>query len=141
VANRLTTDKKLSITKLVGAGLGIAGAGVIIGPSLAAARHRQSSRSSPTLLLLSRPSGSDIKPSVVATGQLTASTILMMQIVFLLYRSRDIVTSSIAIWTAVCVLTVFTTALAFILYFNIIASAGATNASLDPARICGGDAA
>jgi drug/metabolite transporter (DMT)-like permease len=40
------------------------------------------------------------------------------------------VTSSIAIWTAVCVLGVFTTALAGILYFNIIASAGATNASL-----------
>ena len=46
----------------------------------------------------------------------------MVPIVFLLYRPGDIVTSSIAIWTAVCVLAVFTTALAFILYFNIIAS-------------------
>jgi drug/metabolite transporter (DMT)-like permease len=72
----------------------------------------------------------DIKPSVVATGQLTASTTLMVPIVFLLYRPGDIVTSSIAIWTAVCVLAVFTTAPAFILYFKIIASAGATNASL-----------
>ena len=72
----------------------------------------------------------DMKPSVVATGQLTASTILMLPIVFLFYSPEAIVTSSIPVWAAVGVLAVFTTALAFILYFNIIASAGATNASL-----------
>ena len=35
----------------------------------------------------------DIKSSVVATGQLTASTILMVPIVFLFYRPGEIVTS------------------------------------------------
>jgi drug/metabolite transporter (DMT)-like permease len=54
----------------------------------------------------------------------------MAPVVFLLYRPADIVTSSLPIWTAVCILAVFTTAFAFIIYFNIIASAGATNASL-----------
>jgi drug/metabolite transporter (DMT)-like permease len=39
-------------------------------------------------------------------------------------------TSNIQIWAAVGVLAVFTTAFAFILYFNLIASAGATSASL-----------
>jgi drug/metabolite transporter (DMT)-like permease len=42
----------------------------------------------------------------------------------------QIVTSSIPIWAAILVLAVVTTAFAFILYFNLIASAGATNASL-----------
>jgi drug/metabolite transporter (DMT)-like permease len=39
-------------------------------------------------------------------------------------------TSSLPRWAAVGALAIFTTALAFILYFNIIASAGAINASL-----------
>jgi drug/metabolite transporter (DMT)-like permease len=138
VANLLTADEKLSTTKLVGVGLGIAGAGVMIGPSLLsdfggpawAKLAVIGAAISYALAVVYAKRFRDIKPSVVATGQLTASTILMVPIVFLLYRPGHIVTSSIAIWTAVCVLAVFTTALAFILYFNIIASAGATNASL-----------
>jgi drug/metabolite transporter (DMT)-like permease len=138
VANLLTADEKLSTTKLVGVGLGIAGAGVMIGPDL------MSNLGGPAWAKLAVIGAAvsyafavvyakrfkDIKPSVVATGQLTASTILMVPIVLLPYRPGEIVTSSIPIWTAVWVLAVFTTALAFILYFNIIASAGATNASL-----------
>jgi drug/metabolite transporter (DMT)-like permease len=69
-------------------------------------------------------------PTLVATGQLTAATALMVPIVFLLYSPEEIITSSIPIWMAVLVLAIFTTAFAFILYFNLIASAGATNASL-----------
>jgi drug/metabolite transporter (DMT)-like permease len=69
-------------------------------------------------------------PSVVATGQLTASTVLMVPIVLLLHGPQAIMTSSLPIWAAVGALAIFSTALAFILYFNIIASAGAINASL-----------
>ena len=54
----------------------------------------------------------------------------MVPIVLLLYGPQAIVTSSLPIWAAVGALAIFTTALAFILYFNIIASAGAINASL-----------
>ena len=138
VANLLTADEKLSAAKLVGVGLGIAGAGVMIGPGLLsdfggpawAKLAVIGAAMSYAFAVVYAKRFKDIKPSVVATGQLTASTILMAPIVFLLYRPADIMTSSIPIWTAVCVLAVFTTAFAFILYFNIIASAGATNASL-----------
>jgi drug/metabolite transporter (DMT)-like permease len=138
-ANLLTADEKLSTAKLAGIGLGIAGAAVMIGPGLL------SDLGGPTwaklavigaaisyaLAVVYAKRFKDIKSSVVATGQLTASTILMVvPIVFLLYGPQDIVTSSLSIWMAVGVLAVFTTAFAFILYFNIIASAGATNASL-----------
>jgi drug/metabolite transporter (DMT)-like permease len=138
IANLLTTDEKLSAAKLAGVGLGIAGAAIMIGPGL------RSDLGGPVWAKLAVIGAAisygfgvvyakrfrDITPSVVATGQLTASTVLMLPIVFFLYSPRAIVTSSITIWAAVSVLAVFTTAFAFILYFNLIASAGATNASL-----------
>ncbi|MES0212930.1 DMT family transporter [Mesorhizobium sp. M0028] len=138
IANLLTADEKLSATKLAGVGLGIAGAAIMIGPGLL------SNLGGPAWAKLAVIGAAisygfgvvyakrfkNMKPSVVATGQLTASTIVMFPIVFLLYSPAAIVTSSVPIWAAVAVLAVFTTALAFILYFNLIASAGATNASL-----------
>jgi drug/metabolite transporter (DMT)-like permease len=138
VANLLTADEKLSTTKLVGVGFGIVGAGVMIGPGLLSDLGKPAwaelavigAAVSYAFAVVYAKRFKDIQPSVVATGQLTASTIVVAPIVFLLYRPGDIVTSSIPVWTAVCVLAVFTTALAFILYFKIIASAGATNASL-----------
>ena len=138
VANLLTSDEKLSAAKLAGVGLGIAGAAVMIGPGL------QSDLGGPAWAKLAVIGAAvsyafgvvyakrfrDIAPSVVATGQLTASTVLMVPIVFFLHSPRAIMTSNIHIWAAVSVLAVFTTAFAFILYFNLIASAGATSASL-----------
>jgi drug/metabolite transporter (DMT)-like permease len=138
VANLLTSDEKLSAGKLAGIGLGITGAGVMIGPGL------QSSLGGPAWAKLAVIGAAisyavavvyakrfrDIKPMVIATGQLTAATIVMAPIVFIIYGPEQIVTSSMTIWAAVLVLAVVTTAFAFILYFNLIASAGATNASL-----------
>ncbi len=72
----------------------------------------------------------DIRPAVVAAGQLTGAAILMLPVVFFLYAPGDMVTASFPVWMAVLALAVVTTAFAFILYFNLIASAGATNASL-----------
>ena len=138
VANLLTPDEKFSTTKLVGVGLGITGACVMIGPTLLSGLSGPiwaklaviGASISYAFAVVYAKRSRDIEPTVVATGQLTASTILMAPIVFLLYRPADIVTLSIPIWAAIGSLAVFTTALAFILYFNIIASAGATNASL-----------
>jgi drug/metabolite transporter (DMT)-like permease len=95
VANLLTADEKLSTAKLVG--LGIAGAGVMIGPSLLLSDFGGPAWAklavigaavSYALAVVYAKRFRDIKPSVVATGQLTASTILMVPIVFLLYRPR-----------------------------------------------------
>jgi drug/metabolite transporter (DMT)-like permease len=137
-ANLLTADEKFSTAKLTGVALGIAGACIMIGPTVlsgfggpAWAKLAVIGASiSYALAVVYAKRFRDIEPTVIAAGQLTASTLLMAPIVFLLYSPSDIITSSIPIWSAVCALAVFTTALAFILYFNIIASAGATNASL-----------
>ena len=138
VANLLTSDEKLSAAKLAGVGLGMAGAAIMIGPGLLSGLGGPAwaklavvgAAISYAFAVVYAKRFKDIKPTVVATGQLTAAAILMVPIVFFLYSPQQIVTSSIPIWTAILVLAVVTTAFAFILYFNLIASAGATNASL-----------
>ncbi|AGB72043.1 MULTISPECIES: DMT family transporter [Rhizobium] len=138
VANLLTKDEKLSASKLAGVALGIGGAAIMIGPGLLA------NLGGPTWAKLAVIGAAvsyafaavfakrfrDMKPVIVATGQLSASTIIMMPIVLLLYNPSEIVSTNISIWLAVGTLAIVTTAFAFILYFNLIASAGATNASL-----------
>jgi drug/metabolite transporter (DMT)-like permease len=138
VANLLTSDEKLSAAKLGGVVLGIVGAAIMIGPGLRSGLDGPAwaklavigAAVSYAFAVVYAKRFKDLKPSVVATGQLSAATILMLPIVFCLYSPSQIVASSLPIWTAVLVLGVVTTAFAFILYFNLIASAGATNASL-----------
>jgi len=138
VANALTTDEKLSAAKLVGVGMGIAGAAVMIGPSLLsdvggpawAKLAVIGAAISYAFAVVYAKRFKDMRPTLVAAGQLTAASVLMVPIVFLLYSPAEIATASISIWAAVLVLAVFATAFAFILYFNLIASVGATNASL-----------
>lgn len=138
VANVLTSDEKISTIKIAGVACGIAGAALMIGPGLL------SNLGGPAWAKLAVIGAAvsyafaavyakrfkGVSPTVVATGQLTGAAVLMLPIVFILYRPADIVTSDISILMAVLVLAVLSTALAFILYFDLIASAGATNASL-----------
>lgn len=138
VANLLTADEKLSAAKLAGVALGIAGTAVTIGPGLLSDLGGPAwakvavigAAISYAFAVVYAKRFKDMSPTVVATGQLTGATILMVPIVFAFYSPASIITSSGSIWLSVLALAVFTTAFAFILYFNLIASAGATNASL-----------
>ena len=138
VANLLTQDEKLSASKLAGVGIGIAGAAVMIGPGLLANLGGLAwakfaiigAAVSYAFAVVYAKRFKGISPTVVATGQLTAATVLMLPIVFSLYSPAEIVAADVSIWIAVLVLAILTTAFAFILYFDLIASAGATNASL-----------
>jgi len=67
---------------------------------------------------------------VIATGQLTASTIIMIPVVLLAHGPAGLFSASPPVWAAVLALALLSTAFAYILYFNLVASAGATNASL-----------
>ncbi|MBZ9797909.1 DMT family transporter, partial [Mesorhizobium sp. ES1-4] len=66
----------------------------------------------------------------LATGQLTASTIIMIPVVLLAHGPAGLFSASPPVWAAVLALALLSTAFAYILYFNLVASAGATNASL-----------
>jgi drug/metabolite transporter (DMT)-like permease len=138
VANALTHDEKLSPGKLGGIALGIGGTALMIGPGMA------SGLGGPTWAKLALIGASfsyafalvvakrfkSIPPPVLATGQLTASTIIMLPIVLFAIGPSGLAAGSASTWAAVLGLALLSTAFAYILYFNLVASAGATNASL-----------
>ena len=138
VANMLTSDEKLNWNKVAGILLGIAGTAVMIGPGLIAglggpvwakfALVGASLSYAFALIVARRFKG--VPPAVVATGQLTASTVMMLPVVLVMHGTVGLFDASAPVWAAVLALALVSTAFAYILYFNVIASAGATNASL-----------
>jgi drug/metabolite transporter (DMT)-like permease len=138
LANAMTVDEKLSWNKIAGVLLGIAGTAVMIGPGLIAGLGGPvwakfalvgASLSYAFALIFARRFKA-LPPPVVATGQLTASTIIMIPVVLAVYGSSGLFDASLPVWSAVLALALLSTAFAYILYFNLISSAGATNASL-----------
>jgi drug/metabolite transporter (DMT)-like permease len=138
LANAMTSDEKLSWNKLAGIALGIAGTAVMIGPGLVAglggpvwakfALIGASLSYAVALMIARRFKG--VPSPVIATGQLTASTIIMIPVVLFTYGPAGLFSASPSVWAAVLALALLSTAFAYILYFNLVASAGATNASL-----------
>jgi drug/metabolite transporter (DMT)-like permease len=138
IANAVTTDEKLSWNKVAGVFFGIAGTAVMIGPGLMAglggpvwakfALVAASISYALALILAKRFRG--VPPAVVATAQLTVSTGVMFPIALAVSGFAGFFGTSDHVWAAVLALALLSTAFAYLLYFTIIARAGATNASL-----------
>ncbi|EJN04133.1 DMT family transporter [Phyllobacterium sp. YR531] len=137
LATILTADEKVTPAKLGGIILGIAGIVVMIGPGiltgLGGPLWAEIAVIVATLsyafasILAKRFKG--IPPTVTATGQLTASTIVMIPVV-LLYDGLPNLSIAPTIWSAIFGLAILSTAFAYILFFSIVKASGATNASL-----------
>ena len=69
----------------------------------------------------------EVDPIVVAAGQVTGSTLVTAPIALVLERPWDLPMPEPSTWGAIVGLAVFSTALAYILYFQILQRAGATN--------------
>jgi drug/metabolite transporter (DMT)-like permease len=138
IANAVTSDEKLSLNKVAGVLLGIAGVAVMVGPGIVAslggpvwaklAMIGASLSYAVALVFARRFKG--VPPAIVSTGQLTASTIVMLPVVLWWSGPAGLFAASAPVWAAVFALALVSTAFAYILYFGIIGSAGATNASL-----------
>lgn len=138
-AQFLTTDEKLSVPKVAGIILGIAGTAVMVGPGIVAGLGGPvwakfaligTALSYALALILSRRQFADLAPIHIATGQLTASTIIMIPVIFLAFGTSTTFIGSSHVTAAVLGLALLSTAYAYILFFRIVAQAGATNASL-----------
>ncbi len=72
-----------------------------------------------------------ISPAVTATGQVTASSLLLLPVVLFIDKPWEFI-PDIGLHSVLAVLGIalFSTAIAYILYFELIKTAGATNASL-----------
>ena len=68
-----------------------------------------------------------IEPLVTATGQVTASTLLLFPIAMIVDPPWTLATPPLEVWLAALGSAVFSTAIGYVLYFRILATAGATN--------------
>jgi drug/metabolite transporter (DMT)-like permease len=138
IANRWTADEKLTSSKLAGCLTGLAGTVLLLGPSLSAT-------ASVPFWALMLPVGAAISygiattygkrfrgvaAPVTATGQLTASFLMMLPVALIADQPWSLPTPSTEAILAVLVLALVSTAFAYLLFFRILAMAGATNASL-----------
>ena len=138
IANLMTSDEKMTTQKVTGCLLGLAGTAVLIGPSawtgLGAPVWAQlfvvGAAVSYGLGATLGKRFSDLRPTVTATGQLTASSFIMFPVILVFDRPWTIDLPPVPVILAVAALAVISTSLAYILYFRIISTAGATNASI-----------
>ena len=136
VAHVMTHDDRLSVGRVVGLVAGFAGVIVLIGPDLVTELGTNVLAELACLVasfcyalgavVARRVRGTS--PVVVATGQLAIATALLLPVVLLFDRPGSFLTASrTAIWAMVA-LALLSSALAYLIYFRVIARAGATNA-------------
>ena len=140
VMHVLTDDEKATLPKLVGVVVGFAGVAVMIGADalrgLGVNLLAQLACLAATLsYAFSGVFGRRFKalgqPAIVtAAGQLTASTAMILPICLLIDRPWTLPMPSGGVLVAVLAFALFSTALAYILFFRILASAGPTNLML-----------
>ena len=137
IGHVLTSDERMSAHKVAGVALGFVGVATMLGPAATGVL------TAPAWAMLCVIGGamsygfavvfakrfSAMPPLVTATGQLTASSALMLPVVLVIDGVPE-VTLSGETWAAIAALAVISTALAYILYFRVLAIAGAVNGSL-----------
>ena len=68
-----------------------------------------------------------IAPMATATGQVIASTLILLPLALIVDRPWTLAVPGAATWAAILGIAALSTAIGYVLYFRILASAGATN--------------
>ena len=137
LAGLLLSDERFTRLKLLGVFFGFIGTVVMIGPSalqglgvdtLAQLAIVGAALSYGLASVFGRRlKGMGISPVMAATGQVSLSTLLLLPLVLCVDQPLSLPMPAMNVWLAMIALAVFSTALAYILYFRILASAGASN--------------
>jgi drug/metabolite transporter (DMT)-like permease len=140
VAHLCTADEKATPAKVAGVLLGFGGVALMIGPDflgqIGTGALAQLACLAATLcyalagVWARRFRVMGVPPVAVATGQLTASFLVMLPLVLLFEPPWRAAPPSPLAWMALAGLALLCTSFAYILYFRLIASAGATNSLL-----------
>lgn len=138
IAAALVPSEKVGWNKLAGIALGIAGTAVTVGPGLVAGLGGPvwaklvlvGAAISYAFASLFGRRFSALPPPVVAGAQLTTSTLLMIPVVLIGPGFGGALSAPPHVWLAVVAIALVSTAFAYILFFQLLASAGATNTSL-----------
>ncbi len=136
VATCLLSDERATPLKLVGVITGFCGVVVMIGLPASA----QPAPWLPQLAILAaalsyafggvygrRFKTLGVHPILTAAGQVTASGLIMLPLAFWLEGAGALATAGPGTWSAILGLALFSTSLAYIIYFRLLATAGATN--------------
>ena len=137
VAHLLTPDERLTPLKAAGVAVGFAGAVFMIGPDalegLGAGVTAQIACLTAALVYAfagifgRRFKRLGVAPMTTAAGQVCASTVLLLPVMLLVDRPWTLAMPHAETWAAVLGIGLLSTALAYVLYFRILAAAGATN--------------
>lgn len=137
VAHFFTQDEKITPTRFVGVLLGFIGVVLIIGPAFL--HHLGVNLAAQFAILCAATSYAfagvfgrrfkkwGISPLVTATGQVTGSTVILLPLVLVIDQPWQFAMPNWIVWSAILGLAVFSTVVAYIIYFRILAVAGATN--------------
>lgn len=138
VAQVFTTDEKISTAKLIGCALGLAGMVMLIGPAALGIAD------SPLWAKLAVVGAAvsygfaasfgkrfrDVSPRITATGQLTASSLIMLPLALVVDQPWTLAIPPVPVIGAILALALVSTAFAYVVFFRVLSIAGATSASL-----------
>jgi drug/metabolite transporter (DMT)-like permease len=138
IANQFTSDEKFSTNKILGICFGFMGVATLIGADfmqgLTASAWAQGAVLGATIsygfagVWGKRFKGQD--PIIISTGQLTASSLVMLPLIFLIEDPFSIPAPDLEMIVALLGLAIVCTAFAYVLFFKILSNVGATNVSL-----------
>jgi len=139
-AHFATTDERMTAGRLAGVLAGLFGVIVLIGPEalvgfgsgllgqiaiiLAAVLYASAS------IYGRRFSKQGIPPLVVATGQVSTANVMLLPLVLLIDKPWQLAAPSALSWAAIGSLGIISTGVAYLIYFRVLATAGATNLML-----------
>ena len=138
-AHVLTPDERLTRLRAAGVLAGFLGVALLIGPGALAGLGDQDLLGEISCLAAALVYGlaglygrrfRGVPPLQVATGQITASTLVLLPLAAAIDQPWDLPMPSAATWAALAGIALVSTALAYLLYFRILAVAGATNLML-----------
>lgn len=139
-AHFLTAEERMTGNRLAGVLIGLAGVAVMVGPQALAGLGAQLAAQLAVLgaaisYALAAIFGRrfrilGVPPMVTATGQVTASALMLAPAAILVDRPWTLAMPSLPVWAAIFGLAAMSTALAYVLYFRILTTAGATNLAL-----------
>ena len=134
-AHFLTQDERMSTNRVVGILAGISGVAFIVGPGVFKGFDQQLLAQLAIMAAAISYSFAGIygrrfaksPPLITATGQVTASTFLMAPVALYFDKPWTLMPLSWSTWGAIIGIASLCTALAYLIYFRILKTAGATN--------------
>jgi drug/metabolite transporter (DMT)-like permease len=140
VAHFLTKDEKLTPNRILGVLIGLAGVGIIIGPDALKGLGVNVWAQTAVLgaavcysfagIFGRRFRRMGVHPVVTAAGQVSASAVMLLPMALAVDHPWQLPVPGASVLAAVLGLAVLSTALAYIIFFRVLASAGATNIML-----------